>query len=232
MNTRRIAIGIGIAITVAVVVVLLLQHGITIRIPWITKKPRIIILRPEGYKIQTIQPGITYKIEALHGIVYAYSNINVLKRGFEVLLNVTKQAVINGRIAPAFFIAIGYLVIEIYKPGKYVLTYKPINHIYLISMLVNNTYNCTLEYREGKIQFLECNLPHGLINNEAPIFVPRDKHPQLCTRVNEGNVTEVICGAFNVHKLVAEIKSVDNMTYTRFIPDLAGELTFKFLTLK
>ncbi len=52
---RRVAIGIGIAIAVAIVVFFLLQHGLITGTPWIKKKPKVVILRPEGYHAHFIE---------------------------------------------------------------------------------------------------------------------------------------------------------------------------------
>ncbi|NPB00676.1 MAG: hypothetical protein GXO10_04815 [Crenarchaeota archaeon] len=218
MTLRRI--GMVIVIAIAIVVVLLTQHGlIRTGMSWIEKKPRIVILRPEGYKIQTIRPGVIYKIEALHGYVLTWINSRMLKSGFKLWLNVTKS---SGRAV--FSAQIGALYVNLFGVGDYYMIFKPYNStVSRLTIVINGTYNCTIIVRKSSIEKVYCNLPYKLYSrNTLYIATVSNYTPTICTR--SGNMT--VC-TDNMNGLLAYIEVTKTPEYATFNPGLSGIATFE-----
>ncbi|NPB00679.1 MAG: hypothetical protein GXO10_04830 [Crenarchaeota archaeon] len=229
MTLRKTTFGIGTAVAVIIIAILLLQYNVLrTGIPWIEKRPKIIVLRPEGYHAHLIEPGVVYHIYAPHSFVLTGSNINVLENGLEIWLNVTKLTTIHGQIAPAFYMAPGNISLEIDKLGHYVIIYRPINReTYYLSLLINGTYNCTVIYHKGDtIHIVVCNLPYKRVDNELYIYKPGTKNMSHCITIVKGNISTTICGIYNPNQ-IAEIDG-GVLGYTIFGPEFWGNVTFKF----
>ena len=232
MNLRKTAFGIGVAVAVIIIAILLLQHNVLrTGIPWIEKRPKIIVLRPEGFHAHFIEPGVVYRVEASHFPVYTTSDIDVLTNSIEIWLNVSKLAIIKGQPAPPFFMMPGRVNLEIDKPGHYIVVYRPLGEDkYYISILVNDTYNCTITV-SSSIRIITCDLPYSKTNTTLYVYLPgtTPKEMKHCITVKKGNMTGVICGIYNRYQ-VAEIDIVsrDLGINKIFGPEFLGDVTFRF----
>ncbi len=174
---------------------------------------------------------MVYRVEALHFPVYTTSDVDVLANGIEIWLNISKLAIIKGQPAPPFFMMPGRIDLEIDKPGRYIIIYKPLGKDeYYISILVNDTYNCTIVV-SNDIHIATCDLPHSETNTTIYMYLPGTTPSEMkhCITTRRGNTTGIVCGIYNRYQ-IAEINIVsrDLGINKIFGPEFLGDITFRF----
>ncbi|NPA70233.1 MAG: hypothetical protein GXO26_05430, partial [Crenarchaeota archaeon] len=193
------------------------------KIPWIEKKSRIVILRPEGYKIQTIQPGITYKIEAPHSFVSVLYPVNPLKIGFIIWYNVTGPPGLLRYLNIEF----KHLYLDINHVGNYTIIFKPYGKsCYELTIIINNTHICVLNIVGNRINVTKCDVPYRDYGSYVRLVSSWNYSDVMCNKVNS---TTTIC-TDNTRGLIAYIEA--SGSGTTFLVDLMGNGIFKFKLLK
>jgi len=218
MNTTRKVIAIVATLAVVVVLAMLWKFGLfnpvriarSLPLPWNVHKPKIIVLKPAGLHTYNIEPGVVYEVDSPHAYVYTWSNVNVLKHGLVMWINVTRIPVIRGYKTSPFLTLLGRLGLIVYASGNYVVIYKPLSETtYYLSILVNETYNCTLTAESGSINIVRCDL----------YYKPRKTHVSDLKILYAG-------------KTIVEIQIVGkSMAQNVLAPSMAGTVTFKFKVL-
>ena len=175
MTPRRV-LAIGLAVAIAAIVAVLWYFGYLrlssigkiLKLPWNGGgNNSTVVLKPCGLCAPTIKPGITYKVVAPNYAVNPWSSLNIIKCGFRLWLNISKIIIKDGVVVSGFTLSGGHMYLDIYRTGRYYIVFVPYNKTtYRLSLLINDTYNCTLmldAYPKLHIKVVRCDLPYRLL---------------------------------------------------------------------